>query len=106
MRVSRISLLLFVQQFLFLNLWSFLSGFVVFKYNKAKIRSFSSLKDGSCLGLVKKDTETLSLVSVSSDILSQVKSQSRLVHKKMRQSCPGLVSGKKLSLTISRSPVS
>ena len=63
----------------------------------------SSLKVGSCLGLIKKDTETLGLVSVSPEILSQVKSRSRLVHKKMRQSRLGLVSYKKLALTISRS---
>ena len=50
------------------------SGCVVFKNNNAKIQSFSSLKDGSRLGLVEKDTETpgltwnseLSEVSVSS----------------------------------------
>ena len=94
--------MLFVQQFLFLNLWSFLSGFVVFKYNKAKIRSFSSLKDGSCLGLVEKVTETLGLVLVSPEILSQGKSQSRLVHKKMRQSRLSLVSHIKLTSTISQ----
>ena len=82
---------------------SFWSGFVVFKYNKAKIQSFSSLKDGSRLFLAEKDIETLGLVSVSPEILSQVKSRSRLVHKKLRQCCLGLISYKKLALTISRS---
>ena len=74
------------------------SGCVVFKNDKAKIQSFSSLKDGSRLGLVEKDTETLCLVSVSPEILSQVKSRSRLVHKKMKQSSLGLVSYKKISI--------
>ena len=76
---------------------------MVFKYNKAKIQSFSSLKDGSRLGLVEKDTETLGIVSVTPEILSQGKSRSRLVHKIMWQSCLGLVSYKKLASTISRS---
>ena len=55
------------------------------------------------LGIVKKDTETLGLISVLPEVLSQVKSRSRLVNKKMRHSCLGLVSYKKLALTISRS---
>ena len=74
---------------------------VVFKNNNAKIQSFSSLKDGSRLGLVEKDTETLGLVSVSPEILSQVKSRSRLIHKKMKQSSLGLVSYKKLASSLS-----
>ena len=67
------------------------------------MQSFSSLKDNSRLGLIKKDTETLGLVSVLPEILSKVKSRSHLVHKKMRQSRLGLVSYKKLALAISQS---
>ena len=59
------------------------------------------MKNSSRLDLVEKDTETL--VLVSPEILSQMKSRSRLVNKKMRHSCLGLVSYKKLALTISRS---
>ena len=86
-----------------LQFYSGSSGCIGFKNNKAKIQSFSSLKDGSRLGLVEKDTETLGLVSVSPEIPSQVKSQSCLVNKKMKQSSLGLVSFKKLAFTISRS---
>ena len=68
-----------------------------FKNYKAKIQSFYSLKDGSHLGLEEKDIKTLGFVSVSPEILSQMKSQSRLIHKKMRQS------RLKLASTISRS---
>ena len=102
-RQSRLGLVSFASILFSLVSVSSWSVCVVFKNNKAKIQSFSSLKDGSRLGLVEKDTETLGLVSVSPEILSQVKSRSRLVHKKIKQSSLGLVSYKKLASTISRS---
>ena len=67
-------------QFYQVSSWS---GCVVLKNSKAKIQSFSPLKDGCRLGLVEKDTETLGLVSVSPEILSQVKSRSRSRPKKL-----------------------
>ena len=42
------------------SVW-FLSGCVVINRNKPNIQSFSSIKVGSCLGLVKRDTTALSL---------------------------------------------
>ena len=100
---SRLGLISLASILLSLVLVSSLSGCVVLKNNKAKIQPFYSLKDGSCLGLVAKDTETVGLVLVLPKILSQGKSRSRLVLKKMSQSSLGLVSYKKLALTISRS---
>ena len=55
-RLSRLGLVSFASILLSLVSVSSWSGFVVFKYNKAKIQSFSSLKDGSRFGLVEKDT--------------------------------------------------
>ena len=56
-----------VLQFHLVLSWSRL---VVFNKIKSNIQSFSLLKVGSRLGLVKKDTKTLSLVLVSPKILS------------------------------------
>ena len=85
-RQSRLGLVLYASNLLSLVSVSTWSGCVVLKNDKAKIQSFYSLKDGSCLGLVEKYTETLGLVSVLPEILSQVKSWSRIEHKQMGQS--------------------
>ena len=81
-RQSCLGLVLFPSIFPQSRLGLVLIWMCSFKNNKAKIQSFYSLKDGSRLGLVNKDTETLGLVLVLPEILSQVKSWSRLVHKK------------------------
>ena len=64
------SLVSFVSILLCLVLVLSWYGFFVFKYNKAKIQSFSSLKDGSCLCLVGKETVTLGHVSVLPEKIS------------------------------------
>ena len=70
MRQSRLGLVSFASILLSLVSVSSLPGCVVFKEMKTNSKSISSLEVGSRLGLGKKDTETLGLVSVSPEISS------------------------------------